>query len=82
VAEDNRNSAGMNIEPSKRRTVARQRNHANPPVEIEAHYRVAYFYAFLDHTVILKTRFPRELEGALLATLLLPSNEKLISYSG
>ena len=74
-------SAGMNIEPSKRRTVARQRNRAIPPVEeIEAHYRVAYFYAFFDHTIShLKTRFPRELEGALLATLLLPGNEKLLS---
>jgi len=73
-------SAGMNIEPSKRRTVARQWNRANPPEEIEAHYRVAYFYAFLDHTIShLKTRFPRELEGALLATLLLPGNEKLLS---
>jgi len=74
-------SAGMSIEPSKRKTVARQRNRANPPVEeIQAHYRVAYFYAFLDHTIShLKTRFPRELEGALLATLLLPGNEKLLS---
>ena len=36
---------------------------------------MAYYYAFLDHTVAhLKTRFPPELAGALLATYLLPGN--------
>lgn len=52
----------------KKRTVVRQRN---PPVEdIQTHYRVAYYYAFLDHTLShLKTRFSKTL---LLATYLLP----------
>ena len=74
-------AASLNIEPGKRRTVVRQRNRANPPVEeIEAHYRVAYFYAFLDHTIThLKTRFPEELEGALLATSFLPGSEDSLS---
>ena len=67
----------MNMEPA-RRTVARQQHRANVPVEdVEAHYRVAYFYAFLDHTLNhLKTMFSEELEGALLATYLIPSNLK------
>lgn len=68
-------SADIGIEPAKKRSVRVQRNHVNPPVEdIESHYRVASYYAFLDHTIShLKTRFPPELEGALLATYLLPS---------
>ena len=69
-------SADPGIEPLKKRTVSRQRHRANPPVQdVESHYRVAYYYAFLDHTVAhLKTRFPPELAGALLATYLLPGN--------
>ena len=74
-------AASLNMEPTKKRTVARQQNRANPPVEeTEAHYRVAYFYAFLDHTINhLKTRFPKELEGTLLATYLLPSKVEFLS---
>ena len=35
----------------------------SPVEDIESHYRVAYYYAFLDHTIShLKTRFPPELE--------------------
>ena len=51
-------SADIDIEPAKKRSVRIQRNHANPYVEdIEGHYRVAYYYAFLDHTIsYLKTR--------------------------
>ena len=46
----------------------------------ESYYRVAYYFAFLDHTLShLKTRFPPELEGALLATFLLPGNIHNIS---
>ena len=65
----------------KKRTVISQRNRANVPVEsVEAYYKVAYYYAFLDHTIShLKTRFPDELEGALLATFLIPG--KLSSLS-
>lgn len=45
--------------------------------DVEAHYRVAYFYAFLDHTLNhLKTRFSKELEGALLAAYLIAGNLK------
>ena len=76
-------SGNLEIEPAKKRTVRIQRNRANPPVDdIESHYRIAYYFAFLDHTVAhLKTRFPPELEGALLATYmyLLPSNSAKLS---
>ena len=76
-------SSNLEIEPAKKRTVRIQRNRANPPVDdIESHYRIAYYFAFLDHTVAhLKTRFPPELEGALLATYmyLLPSNSAKLS---
>ena len=42
----------LSIEPRKKRTVARQRHRANPPVEeIEAYHRVTYFNAFLDHSI-------------------------------
>ena len=74
-------SANLGIEPAKKRTIRIQQNRANPPVEdIKGHYRVAYYYAFLDHTIShLKTRFPPELEGALLATYFLPSNTSKLS---
>ena len=66
----------LSIEPTKKRTVRRQQNRSNPPVnDIEAHYRVAYYYAFLDHTINhLNTRFPETFEDALIATHLLPAN--------
>ncbi len=69
-------ASNLGMEPSKKRTVMRQRNRTNPVVEdIESHYRLAYFYAFLDHTINhMKTRFPKELEGALIASYLLPCN--------
>ena len=60
----------LDIEPSTKRTVVRQQNRA---------VQVAYFNAFLDHTLQhLKTRFPEELEDALLAIHLLPGNVKFI----
>ena len=41
--------------------------------DLESYYRVGYYFAFLDHTLShLITKFPPELEGALLATSLLP----------
>ena len=63
-------SDDLGIEPSRKRSVRRQQNRTNPPVtDTESYYRVAYYFAFLDHTLShLKTRFPPELEGALLAT--------------
>ena len=53
-----------------------------PPVEdIEGHYRVAYYYAFLDHTIShLKTRFPPELEGCA-SCLLSPTFQHLQAFS-
>ena len=74
-------SMDLNIEPMKKRTVRRQQHRTNLPVEdVECHYRVAYYYSFLDHTFThLKTRFPPELEGALLATYLLPCNVARLS---
>jgi hypothetical protein len=74
-------SDDLGIEPSRKRSVRRQQNRTNPPVtDTESYYRVAYYFAFLDHTLShLKTRFPPELEGALLATFLLPGNIHNIS---
>ena len=74
-------SANLGIEPSRKRTVRRQQNRSNPPVtDTESYYRVSYYFAFLDHTLShLKIRFPPELEGALLATFLLPGNIENIS---
>lgn len=69
-------STDLAIEPSRKRSVKRQQNCTNPPVaDTESYYRVAYYFAFVDNTLShLKTRFPPELEGALLATFLLPGN--------
>lgn len=69
-------SSDLGIKPEKKRTISRQRHRANPQVEdVESHYRVVYYYAFLDHTIAhLKSRFPPQLEGALFATYLLPEN--------
>ena len=48
--------------------------------DMESYYRVGYYFAFLDHTLShLKTRFRLELEGALLATSLLPVNINNVS---
>ena len=71
----------LNIVPAKKRTVSRQTARSNPPVgEIEAHYRVSYFFAFLDHAIQhLTTRFPSNLENALLVTHLLPSKVAAIT---
>ena len=61
--------------------MARQQNRANHSVEdLKAYYRVAYFYTFLDHTLNhLSSRFSKEMEGALLATYLIPTNIKDLS---
>ena len=69
----------LSEEPGKKRTVAEQMHHPNLPVEeIEVHYRVRYFNGFLDLVRNqLKTTFPQELEGAALATYLLPNNINL-----
>ncbi len=65
-------ASDLGMEPSKKRTVTRQINRSNPPVTtVEQHYRVAYFFAFIDHCLNhLQTRF---LEGALLATYFIPA---------
>ena len=64
------------IEPSRKRSVWRQQNRSNPPVvDTESYYRVAYYFALVDHTLShLKTRFPPEL-----ATFLLPGNTSNLS---
>ena len=69
-------SNDLAIEPTKKRTVKRQTHCTNPSVaDTESYYRVAYYFAFIDHTLShLKTRFPLELEGALCATYLVPGN--------
>ena len=74
-------SHDLGIEPSRKRSVRRQQNRTNHPVtDTESYYRVAYYFAFLDHTLShLKTRFPPELQGVLLATFLLPGNIHNIS---
>ena len=45
-------STDLGIVPVTKRIVKRQQNHTNPLVEdTEAHYRVGYYYAFLDNTI-------------------------------
>ena len=74
-------STDLYIEPSRKRSVKRQQNRSNPPVvDTESYYRVAHYFAFVVHTLShLKTRFPPELEGALLATFSLPGNTSNLS---
>ena len=69
-------STDLFIEPSRKRSVWRQQNRSNPPVvDTESYYRVAYYFALVDHTLShLKTRFPPEL-----ATFLLPGNTSNLS---
>ena len=69
-------STDLFIEPSRKRSVWRQQNRSSPPVvDKESYYRVAYYFAFVDHTLShLKTRFPPEL-----ATFLLPGNTSNLS---
>ena len=71
----------VNIEPAKKRTVSVQCHRVNPSVsDVEAYYRVSYFYSFLDHAIgHLKTRFPEQLGGALLGTYLLPTKIHLLT---
>ena len=65
----------LDVQPEKKRTTSRQQHRGNPDVsDIEGYYRVTYFYEFLDHIINhLSTRFPEELEDALIATYLLPA---------
>ena len=65
----------LDVQPAKKRTTSRQQHRGNPDVsDIEGYYRVTYFYEFLDHIINhLSTRFPEELEDALIATYLLPA---------
>ena len=74
-------STDLFIEPSRKRRVKRQQNCRNPPVvHTESYYRVAYYFDFVHHTLShLKTRFPPQLEGALLATFLLHGNKSNLS---
>ena len=71
----------VGVQQARKRIVTLQHNRTNTPAEsVEAYYRVAYFYAFLDHTITRsKTRFPEELGGALLATYLIPGKQSLLS---
>lgn len=59
-------AATLNIQPAKKRTVARQKNRSNPLIEdMEAHYRIVYYFAFLDHVIDhLGTRFSADLKNA------------------
>ena len=61
-------STDLFIEPSRKRSVKRQQNRSDSPiVDTENYYKVAYYFAFVDHTLShLKTWFPPQLEGALL----------------
>lgn len=74
-------SDDLALNHQERRSVCRQQNRTNPVTDTESYYRVAYYYfAFLDRTLsYLKTRFPPDLEAALLATALLPGNIHNIS---
>ena len=68
-------SDDLGIEPSRKRCVKRQQNSTSPLVsDTKSNYRVACYFAFLDHTLSPQNPIPPELEGALLATASLPGN--------
>ena len=42
--------------------------------DIEAHYKVNFYYPFTDHVIqYLNDRFPEEIKGVLLASFLIPA---------
>lgn len=42
--------------------------------DIEAHYKVNFYYPFTDHVIQhLNDRFPEEIKGVLLASFLIPA---------
>ncbi|XP_068738668.1 52 kDa repressor of the inhibitor of the protein kinase-like [Montipora capricornis] len=66
---------------TKPRTVNRQVNRANANVggDIEVHYKVNFYYPFIDHVIQhLNDRFPEEIKGVLLASFLIPSKLHLL----
>ena len=74
-------AAKVGVSPNKPRTVNRQVNRANANVggEIEAHYKVNFYYPFIDHVIQhLNDRFPEEIKGVLLASFLIPAKLHLL----
>ena len=71
----------VGVSPTKPRTVNRQVNRANANVggDIEVHYKVNFYYPFIDHVIQhLNDRFPEEIKGVLLASFLIPSKLHLL----
>ena len=71
----------VGVSPTKPRTVNRQVNRANANVggDIEVHYKVNFYYPFIDHVIQhLNDRFPEEIKGVLLASFLIPSKLQLL----
>ncbi|XP_068689182.1 52 kDa repressor of the inhibitor of the protein kinase-like [Montipora foliosa] len=66
----------VGVSPTKPSTVNRQVNRAKANVggDIEVHYKVNFYYPFIDHVIQhLNDRFPDEIKGVLLASFLIPS---------
>jgi len=71
-----------NVSPAKPRTVNRQINrpNANAGDDIETHYKVNFYYPFIDHVIQhLNDRFPEEIKGVLLASYLIPAKLYLLN---
>jgi len=71
----------VGVSPTKPRTVNRQVNRANANVggDIEVHYKVNFYYPFIDHVIQhLNDRFPEEIKEVLLASFLTPSKLHLL----
>ncbi|XP_053405171.1 52 kDa repressor of the inhibitor of the protein kinase-like [Mercenaria mercenaria] len=74
----------MSITPGKPRIVGRQRHRANAGdnTSVPDHFRINYFYPFLDHVILhLSSRFPEQLGDVLQGTYLLPRNHDKLTNS-
>lgn len=74
-------AAKIGVSPAKPRTVNRQVNRANANIgdNIETHYKVNFYYPFIDHVIQhLNDRFPEEIQGVLLASYLIPAKLHLL----
>lgn len=71
----------VGVSPTKPRTDNRPVNRANANVggDIEVHYKVNFYYPFIDHVIQhLNDRFPEEIKEVLLASFLIPSKLHLL----
>lgn len=67
----------VGVSPTKPRQV--NRANANVGGDIEVHYKVKFYYPFIDHVIQhLNDRFPEEIKEVLLASFLIPSKLHLL----